>query len=467
MKRVGKPVVFILVLLIALISFASFFGISTTYGDVTRTYVKGLGDVQWGIDIQGGIEVVFYPADEYDATEEEMATAEEVLRTRLLNQNITDGEVYVDASTDRIIVRFPQGEGWTDLDIQEAIRDLGQQDVLTFHEGSSTDSDGNPTGDVLLTGDDVESATAIINSQTNEPGVSIKFTDTGVNGEASGREKFAQATADLVGQTISIWMDDTLLSNVRISTAIDNGEAAISGNFTVETAKEMADQINTGSLPFALTNDGYSAISPTLGMNAKSTIVLAVGVALLAVGIILIVVYRLPGLVACISILGQVALMIAAISGFFPNTQSTVLTLPGIMGMLLAVGMCVYANVVSAERIREEFDAGKTLDSALSAGFSRSFKGVLDGSIAVILVSAVLMGAFGPTNGVFSVLLGWIFRFVSSTTAGVIYSLCYPLLVGALVNILMGTLIPRWMLRSLAGFKAMRNPWLYGGKKND
>ena len=467
MKRVGKPVFFVVVLLIGLISFASFFGISTTYGDVTHTYIKGGNDVRWGIDIRGGVEVTFYPADGYDATEEEMAAAEAVIKVRLLNQNITDSEVYTDYDKDRIIVRYPWKEDETDFDAQQAVEELGQTAMLTFNKGSETDEDGKPTGEVILTGKDVESATAMINSQTNEPVVSLKFKTTSEDGELSGAEKFAQATSEMIGQTISIWMDDTMISNATVKTAIENGEASIEGNFTVDEAKDLANKINAGALPFALTTDNYSSISPTLGLGAKDAMLLAGAIAFALVAVFVIVMYRLPGVVAMIGIVGQVSLTVAAITGFFPGISSFVLTLPGIAGIILAIGIGVDANIITAERIREELAAGKTIDGAIDAGFSRAFAAIFDSNITMILVAVVLMGAFGPPGSVFSVLLGWLFDIFGPSTAGVIYSFGYTLLVGVILNFLMGVFASRLMLKSLSRFKVMRNPWLYGGKKND
>lgn len=145
-----------------------------------------------------------------------------------------------------------------------------------------------------------------------------------------GAQAFSEATGRLVGQTISIWMDETNISAPTVNSQIPNGEAQITGRFTAEEAKALADKINGGALPFKLVTENYSSISPTLGMGARDAMVTAGIIAFILVSIYIIALYRLPGVIACIALLGQVAGSIACISGFFPNAPSFTLTLPGI-----------------------------------------------------------------------------------------------------------------------------------------
>lgn len=134
MKRVGKPVFFVVVAILALLTYAAFFGVSSKYGDIDRTYIKGADDIRWGIDIRGGVDVTFSPPEGVDATDEEMSAAESVIKTRLLNQNITDSEVYTDTNTDRIIVRFPWKSNEQDFNPEAAIEELGKTAQLAFYK---------------------------------------------------------------------------------------------------------------------------------------------------------------------------------------------------------------------------------------------------------------------------------------------------------------------------------------------
>ncbi|MBC8545555.1 SecD/SecF family protein translocase subunit [Clostridiaceae bacterium NSJ-31] len=467
MKRVGKPVFFIVVLLIALFTYAAFFGISSTFGDNTTTYIKGANEIRWGIDIRGGVDVTFSPPDGVDATDAQMDSATSVIKQRLLSLNITDSEVYTDYNRDRIIVRFPWKSDEKNFDPEAAIAELGETALLTFREGINVDeTTGEPTGvtkdNVILQGEDIKSAFASMNEK-NQYVVVLELNE-------SGKGKFAEATGRLVSESypnniISIWMDNTVISYPTVNAQITGGEATIEGDFTLEECKSLADKINAGALPFKLQTENFNTLSPTLGMGAKDAMVMAGFIAFGLIAIFMIVVYRLPGFVASIALVAQVAGTIAAITGFFPTIPSFTLTLPGIAGIILAIGIGVDANVITTERIREELRAGKTLDAAIDIGFKRGWSAIFDGNITVIIVAVVLMGAFGAPGTFFAKMFSWAFFLFGPSTAGTIYSFGYTLMVGVILNFLCGVLFSRLMLKSLSRFQCFRKAWLYGGEK--
>lgn len=464
MKRVGKPVFFIVLGLILILAYTAIFGIKSTYGDTTTTYIKGGNDIRWGIDIRGGVDVTFTPPEGFDATNEQMAAAEAIIKQRLVQQNITDSEVYTDYNKDRIIVRFPWKEGESDFDPEQAIKELGETALLTFREGKETDSEGKPSGTtadtIILSGEDVDSASAGFSGENStEVVVQLKLKESGV-------EKFSEATERLskTKGIISIWMDDTMISYPTVNAHITDGNAVISGNFTIETAKALADKINGGALPFQLITSNYSTINPTLGMGAKDAMVVAGIVAFVLVCLFIIIIYRLPGVIASISLFGQLVGAIAAVSGYFGNFPSFTLTLPGIAGIILSIGMGVDANVITSERIKEEINRGKTIDGAIDIGFKRGFSAIFDGNITMVIVAIILMGAFGPSDSLFAQLLTPIFFMFGASTAGSIYSFGYTLLVGVITNFVFGVTASRLMLKSISKFKFARKPWLYGGK---
>ena len=468
MKRVGKPVFFIVSILIVLLTVVSFTGISTIYGDKKTTYIKGGNDIRWGIDIRGGVDVTFTPPEGVDATKEQMDAARAVIEQRLVNLHITDNEVYVDYNKDRVLVRFPWKEGESNYDPESAIKELGETALLTFREGHEVDNDGLPSGttkdNIILEGKDVKSATAgyITNQTTNEPEyiVSLELND-------SGKDKFSEATTRLskTQGTISIWMDDTMISYPTVNEPITNGKAQISGQFDAESAQTLADKINSGALPFKLETQNFNTIDPTLGMGARDVMVLAGIIAFLCIAVFVTLMYRLPGAVAVIALLGQVAGSIAAVSGFLPFIPSFTLTLPGIAGIILSIGMGVDANIITAARIKEEIYAGKSIDGSISIGYQRAFAAILDGNLTLIIVAIVLMGAFGPSDSLFAKLLSPLFFVFGQSTAGAIYSFGYTLLVGAIMNFIFGVTASRLMLKSISRFKPFRKPWLYGGEK--
>lgn len=469
MKRVSKPVVFVVAVLIFCFAYLAFFGVSSTFGDIKTTYVKGAGDIRFGIDIRGGVEVTFTPDTTDAVTDEQMASAEAVIKLRLLAQNITDSEVYTDYDNNRIIVRFPWKEDETEFDPAAAIEELGATALLTFREGNEVDANGAPAGvtkeTIIIQGSDIEKAEAMV-MQTSESASSSSYV-VQLTLKDSAKEVFAEATTRLGGKIISIWMDDVCISypTVNENEPITDGIAIITGNFTAQGAKDLANRINAGALPFRLNSDNYNSISATLGSDALQAMVLAGIIAFAIVCIIMILIFRLPGLVASIALLGQVAGSIAAISGFFPGIPSFTLTLPGIAGIILAIGMGVDANVITGERIREEIGKGRTLEKAIDIGFSKAFTAVLDGNITVLIVSIILMGAFGDPNSIFA----WIFKPFASlfgaSTSGVIYSFGYTLFVGVICNLVMGVGATRLMLKSISKFAPFRKLWMYGGKK--
>ena len=224
----------------------------------------------------------------------------------------------------------------------------------------------------------------------------------------------------------------------------------------------MARQINSGSLPFALTVDSYSTISPSLGENSLSAMVLAGVIAFALIVVLMTALYRLPGFLACIALAGQVAATLAFVSGYFPVFESFTLTLPGIAGIILAIGMGVDANVITAERIKEELRSGKSLDGALKSGFARGLTPIIDGNVTIVIVAIVLMGAFGPSDGFFAKALHFVFFAFGPSTAGTIYAFGYTLLTGVLLNFVFGIFATRTMIRGAAAIKALRDPRLYG-----
>ena len=271
----------------------------------------------------------------------------------------------------------------------------------------------------------------------------------------------ATATQAASGGTISIWLDDQMISNPSVKQVIDNGEATISGDFTYDSAKDLADLITAGSLPFEIEVKSLGSISPTMGTNALHAMGIAAAIAMALVVVIMLVLYRLPGLVASIALCGQMAGAVAAITGYFAVFNSFTMTLPGIAGLILSVGIGVDCNVITAEAVREEIRAGKTIDGAIRSGCKGSFWAIFDGNITVLIVSAVLMGVFGSSNSLF----GLLFKWLPVSTTGSVYSFGYTLLLGVVWNFIMGVWASRLMLRSVSRLKIFRNPWFYGGER--
>lgn len=458
-KKIGRPVFFVVAALIIAFSLLSTLGISTRYGDNETTIIAGIDDIRWGIDIRGGVNVTFGAPDDYtDAiSSDDLDAARSIIETRLISQNINDYEIYEDFGANNIIVRFPWQADDTSFDPEQAVKEIGATAMLSFRMGYSGDlQDGQTYEDLelVLTGKDVANAQVGMDTESTLSQsyvVHLSLND-------SGKEAFKEATtrAKDDGSRISIWMDDEQISAPSVSAVISDGQASISGSFTGENgytdAKKLADMINGGSLPFKLEVKNLSTISPILGTGARDAMGIAGVIAFIVIAIFMIGYYRLPGGVAVIALAGQVAGMFAAVTGFFGFNASSTLTIPGIAGIILSIGMGVDANVLSAERIREELKAGRTIDGAIKNGFSRGFTAVLDSNLTVIIVAVILMLVFGTWFG--------------ASTDGTIYSFGFTLLVGVIMNFIMACWATRMMTTSLSKFRVFRKPWFYGGEKN-
>ena len=405
MNRKGKSwPLFVVAILIVLFSLTAILGVSYTYGDTKNVYVKGASDIRFGIDIRGGVDVTFMPAGDVDATDEQMAAAKTVIEDRLVGLGITDYESYVDNNKDRIIVRFPWKSDEADFNPQTAIDEIGTTAKMVFRKGSSA------TGEEILSGDDVASANAAYN-ETEGWVVQLKF-------NSNGASAFASATTELAANkgTISIWLDDNNISTATVNEAITGGEAIIKGKFDQDSASTLANQINSGSLPFALSAESYSTISPSLGAKSLDVMVQAGIIAFILVAIMMICRYRLPGTIAVISLLGQVAATLAVVSGYFTVFPGSTLTLPGIAGIILGIGMGVDANVT--------------------------------------------------TDGFWAKVFNPIFFWFGPSTAGTIYSFGFTLLTSVLLNFVFGVWATRVMIRGAVNFKPLRKAWLFGGRKD-
>lgn len=454
MNRKGKSwPLFVVAILIVLFSLTAIFGVSYTYGDTKNVYVKGASDIRFGIDIRGGVDVTFMPANDVEATDAQMTAAKTVIEDRLVGLGITDYESYVDNNKNRIIVRFPWKNDEADFNPQTAIDEIGTTAKMVFRKGSSA------TGEEILSGDDVASASAAYN-ETEGWVVQLKF-------NSAGASAFATATTELAASngTISIWLDDNNISTATVNEAITGGEAIIKGNFDQDSASTLANQINSGSLPFALSAESYSTISPSLGAKSLDVMVQAGIIAFILVAILMIVRYRLPGTIAVISLMGQAAATLAVVSGYFTVFPGSTLTLPGIAGIILGIGMGVDANVITAERIKEELSKNKTLEGAVNSGFKMGLTPIIDGNVTIVIVAAILMGAFGPTDGFWAKVFNPIFYWFGPSTAGTIYSFGFTLLTSVLLNFVFGVWATRIMIRGAVHFKPLRKAWLFGGKK--
>ncbi len=413
-----KRVFFVTVLLTAALFCISIFGIKI--GDFE---IKGADQMRYGIDIRGGVEATYEPRDLGRApTEKELEAARTIIETRMDAKNITDRDVTVDKNNGKVLVRFPWKSDEATFNPQKAVSELGETAKLTFRD---------PNGNIVLEGTDVVKSSAQLDQNGTNPVVVLDLS-------AKGAEKFAEATGRLIGQEIYIYMDETQISSAIVGTQIAGGNAEISNMKSLKAAAALANKINSGSLPFSLVAKNCNIISPTLGSNALAVMVMAGKVAFILICLFMLIYYRLPGLVACIALILQLTGQLLALS-----VPQFTLTLPGLAGLILSIGMGVDANIIIAERIKEEINSGKTLLRAIEAGFERAFSAVFDGNITVIIVAIILI-IFG---------------------SGSMLSFGYTLVCGVIMNFIAGVTASRLMIRSLSNFAALRRPQYFGARR--
>ena len=416
--RAKKYTCVIIALIVAVIVSVAFFGL-----DFGPLKIKGADEIRFGIDIRGGVEAVYEPKDlDRAPTSEEMEAARAVIENRMDTQNILDRDVTVDKSTGQILVRFPWKSDETDFNPQNAIAELGETARLTFRD---------PDGNIVVEGKDVKKSTPNVDPQTNQPVVHLEF-------NTEGAKAFEEATGRLVNQRISIYMDETLLSAPNVQQKISGGSAVITGMESSEAAKELSDKINSGALPFSLVSKNHSTISPTLGTGALNVMLQAGLLAFILICLFMIFYYRLPGFVACIGLLLQLSCQMLLVS-----IPQFTLTLPGIAGMILSVGMGVDTNVIIAERIKEELNTGKTLAGAIDIGYHRAYSAIVDGNLTTAIVAVILM-IFG---------------------SGTMLSFGYTLLTGVILNFISGITLSKHMTSSLSQYHILKKPGLYGKRR--
>ena len=380
----------------------------------------GVGNINRGLDLQGGISIL-YEAQADSVSKPEMDSALSLIRERLDRKGNTDAEAAVE-STNRIRVDIP---GVTDA--ESAIRDIGRTAMLTFR-----DEDGN----VLLDGRHVVNATRDLKQETQggptEIVVALEFS-------SEGQKLFEEATGNNVGRAIIIMLDEDVISAPNVNEKIIGGNAVISGGFNTASADELAALIRAGSLPFALEVIYINNVGAKLGADALTTSLLAGLIGAALVFLFMLIVYRVMGAVADWALLIYVGLVLVVLSAL-----KVTLTLPGIAGIILSVGMAVDANVVIFERVKEEARSGRSFASSVDAGFARALPAILDGNVTTLIAAIILFWlGTGPVKG-----------FAQTLSIGVVVSMFTCLVV------------TRALLNSISGLGYNKTEQIIGAKKD-
>ena len=338
-------------------------------------YISPLtNSIKQGLDLQGGTHVVLQAVDtpELKVDDDAVNRSVKIIERRVNELGLTE-PVIQRQGKDRIIVELPGVK-----DPEKAIAMLGRTAMLQFKDQS---------GNVVLTGKDLKDAKAQITSG-NQAVVGLEFND-------EGGQKFADLTARNIGKEIAIVLDGDVLTAPVVQEAITGGRAQISGSRSIEEAERLAILLRSGSLPVKIEVMENRTVGPTLGQDSKEKSIKAFSIGIIGVFVFMLLFYRFSGLVADIALLLYVMLLLLAM-----RYLNATLTLPGIAGIILSIGMAVDANVLIFERFKEELRRGKTLRSAMDAGFGRALVTIFDSNITTLMAAAVLFYlGNGPVKG--------------------------------------------------------------------
>lgn len=374
------------------------------------------GSIKQGLDLQGGTHIVLQAEDttENKVNDETMQQAIQVLSKRINQMGLTEPVIQREGKN-RIIIELP---GVKDPDA--AIKTIGKTAMLEFK---------NEQGQVVLTGNDLKDAKEE-KAQNGNPEVAITFNE-------AGTQKFAALTTDSVGRPIGIYLDGNLLTNPVVSGPITGGNAVITGSQSLEEAKNLAILLRSGALPVQLKVMEVRTVGPTLGQDSKDKSLVAFAVGILLIIAFLLVLYRLSGLIATLALLIYVLLLLFILG---PHVLNATLTLPGIAGIILSMGVAVDANILIFERFKEEVYTGKTLRMAIESGFDRAFSTILDANVSVMITAAVLA------------LLG----------SGAVKGFAINLAIGVIVSMFTAVTMSHTLLRMLAKCNFTNHPFWFG-----
>ena len=434
---------------------------------VTFIDVKGIdgngkvaaSDITLGLDLAGGVSITYEVVGDEEPSATDLADTKRKLEERVYNYS-NEAQVYLEGN-DRINVEIP---GVTDANA--ILEELGNPGTLYFlaQKGSDgnnnysqtivQDEDGNSSlayvlnrsideivadGCVVLNGSDIKSAEAVPYQDSQTGNTSSYCIDLLLNDE--GRQKFADATTSAYqnGETIAIYYDGKVICAPTVNGALTDGRAQISGNYTYEDAEKLASLIRIGGLKLELNEIHSKVVGAQLGSDAIKTSLVAGAIGLAVIAVFMIGVYFLPGFVASIALLLYTALIVLLLNGF-----DITLTLPGIAGIILSIGMAVDANVIIFARIREELATGKTVKSSEKIGFDKALSAILDGNITTLIAALVLL-IFG---------------------SGSIKGFAQTLILGIVLSMFTALFVTRWLLRAFYAIGFTSEKWYGVGKEH-
>ena len=447
MRRAGPILIAIVGVLALLVDFWPNLYIPTLQqGEAARKV-----ETKLGLDLQGGLKVEYRvnPNGDRNPTLDDVAVVKEIIERRVNATGVAE-PVVVTSGTDRIVVEVPgisdtaairrlvgQTGSLDFVPIPSSMTPPAGQSPLDMTDAGPCPEDGNPTEPCVLFGGEELQAANVGSDQQGRRTVTFTLKE-------NGRELFGAWTAAHVNQYFAIVLDNVVISAPVINEPIPGGNVQISsgglGGFSRQEADELVNVLRFGSLPFPVEELASDTIDPTLGQEFLNASLVAGGIAILLVILFMLIHYRLPGVVASFALV-YYAVLVLALFRLIPVT----LTLAGIAGFVLSVGMAVDANILIFERMKEELRSGKSLAQAIEAGFARAWNSILDSNVSS-LITALILYLFGSS---------------------VIQGFALVLIIGVLCSMFTAIVVTRSILRVLVRYEWARKAWLYGVREDE
>ncbi|HHV27766.1 MAG TPA: protein translocase subunit SecD [Tissierellia bacterium] len=419
--RLKSTIIFLII--ISLVFLGSYTAINGA--DIGKIKIPNAREsVELGLDLAGGVYVVLEAQTDAQGAELQkiMEQSKAVISERVDGLGVSEPNIVIEGNN-RIRIELAGVK-----DVQEAIDMIGKTAQLKFVA---------PDGKEILTGKNVKGSEPQyqkMDSSGEQPVVSLEF-------DKEGTKKFAEATKRLAPKTeptekiIYIVLDDQVISNPVVNAVIDDGRAVIQGDFTIDEAGRLATLIRAGSLPVEMKEIQSSVIGPKLGLEALDKSIKSAAIAIMIIFLFMLIMYKIPGLVADIALTIYIMLVLIGM-----KSLGAKLTLPGIAGLILSIGMAVDANVLIFERIKEELRVGKSIRASIDAGFKRALSSVLDSNITTLIAGLVLYGfGSGPIKG-FGV----------------------TLILGIIASMITSVFITKHLLKLMVNMTGAKNTKLYG-----
>ncbi|MBR3971842.1 MAG: hypothetical protein IKJ83_03025 [Ruminococcus sp.] len=470
MKKLGKILSVILIMLILVFSIISVFGFSYYVGDNKTTVIRGFDDLNFGSDISGGTKMTIKVA-----SDDEPEIVAEIIEKRATSYGLKDYELYIQKETDEVVFSVPDDlvSAYDAVETAAFMTATGYVTIRPDHEyfGVTVDSSGGPAF-IGYTGD--TGSTIILNSKHITGAEAVEFKDSGntyycvdikLNDEGTFllsqiSDPNGGAGTSYYNQTISLWIDDRMISFRTLEDHIDNGVLSFTDDdMTEEKAKLYASIIKFGTIPGTLTVSSIDAVEPVSGDSLQDMLLIIGAASLVILAFALIYRYKSGGGIILVSALFQFSVLLAFFTKFFDKKEAFLMNLPAFGAYALTVIMTVFSLVTVFEKVRKSVTIGTKLSDAIISGFKAAKTRIFDINMIFVLISVSALIIFG-TNGFATTLFGY-------TLSSGIYRFCDVMLFGSILNFASGYFLPLFITKNVMEFKFLSKPSMLGGKCNE